>query len=154
MAARLAPQKGFGHLCGTDQGQRLQRAIEPMANRAPDLHAYQASIRRLDRVLILDLRGKPAALGTMAVHIRRAVKKHHFVFHVTSPVDVRLRTRRGGSTGPQPLTPVSTPYLTRGRDARADTSGPASPGPACSHQAQPVPAAWHRPGVPGVPGVP
>src|SRR5262249_28433763 len=93
-----------------------------MAHRAPDLHAFQRPIRRPDHVLVLDLRGKPASSGTMAVQVPRAVQEHHFFFHFTPPVRRVATNRRGGGCWlPDRGPPAARRFLLRARDTAADT---------------------------------
>jgi hypothetical protein len=66
-------------------GQRLDRPVEPVATRAPDLRGVQHPLDRPDRVAVLHHGGKPASHGAVLVQVGRAVQERHASVHRVLP---------------------------------------------------------------------
>jgi hypothetical protein len=70
---------------GLRHGQRLDRPVEPVAARAPDLHGVQHPLDGPDRVAVLHHGRKPASYGAMLVQVGRAVQERHASVHRVLP---------------------------------------------------------------------
>jgi hypothetical protein len=66
---------------GLRHGQRLDRSVEPVAARAPDLHGVQHPLDRPDCVAVFHHGGKPAPCRAVLVHVARAVQERHAGVH-------------------------------------------------------------------------
>jgi hypothetical protein len=66
---------------GLRHGQRLDRSVEPVAARAPDLHGVQHPLDRPDRVAVLHHGGQPAPCRAVLVHVGRAVQERQAGVH-------------------------------------------------------------------------
>jgi hypothetical protein len=88
---------------GLCQGQRLDRPVEPVAVRAPDLHGVHHPLDRPDRVAVLNHGGKPAPCRALLVHVGQAVQERHAGVHRVLPraglVPVPLGRRETAPSG-------------------------------------------------------
>ena len=88
---------------GLCHGQRLDRPVEPVAARAPDLHGVQHPLDGPDRVAVLHHGGKPAPHGAVLVQVGRAIQERHASVHRVLPraglVPVPLGRRETAPSG-------------------------------------------------------